>query len=311
MPSVINFGSLNIDYVYGVDHFVSAGETLASASREVFAGGKGLNQSVAFAKAGCKVFHAGAVGKSDGRLLLDILQRSGVDISNIQQREDVPSGHTIIQVDKNGQNCILLFGGANQSQQEEHIRQVLGKFGKGDLLVLQNEVSNLGFMMEEAAARSIAIAFNVSPFKPELLSLPLHLCTYVLVNEVEAAGIAGCSPDSEPAKLLEALEKTLPEVNIVLTLGSRGSVYKAIGAAPVFQDIYKVQAVDTTASGDTYTGFLLGSLLQGKTVKESLSLAACAAAIAVTRKGAAPSIPALQEVVASDLYKNGLGGLQA
>ena len=109
MPSVLNFGSLNIDYVYGVEHFVSAGETLASTSREVFAGGKGLNQSVAFAKAGCSVFHAGAVGKFDGEILLDVLKGAGVDISNIQLREDATSGHTVIQVDKNGQNCILLY----------------------------------------------------------------------------------------------------------------------------------------------------------------------------------------------------------
>lgn len=304
MPSVINFGSLNIDYVYGVDHFVSAGETLASTSREVFAGGKGLNQSVAFAKAGCSVFHAGAVGKFDGELLLNVLNKAGVDISNIQLREDVACGHTVIQVDKNGQNCILLYGGANQSLQKNHIKQVLSKFTAGDLLMLQNEVNNLDYMMEEASARGIQIAFNVSPFRTDLLKLPLHLCSYLLVNEVEAAGIAQCSPDEKPEELLAALEKHLPDVNIVLTLGSRGSIFKPVGGDPIYQGIFKVQAVDTTASGDTYTGFLLGSLLQGKNAKEALKIAACAAAIAVTRKGASPSIPTLQEVLDSDLIKN-------
>ena len=304
MPSVINFGSLNIDYVYGVDHFVSAGETLASTSREVFAGGKGLNQSVAFSKAGCSVYHAGAVGKFDGELLLNVLRNANVDISNIQKREDVPSGHTVIQVDKNGQNCILLYGGANQSLQKDHIKQVLSKFTAGDLLMLQNEVNNLDFMMEEASARGIQIAFNVSPFHTDLLKLPLHLCSYLLVNEIEAAGIALCSPDEKPEKLLSSLEQNLPDVNIVLTLGSRGSIFKPVGSDPLYQDIFKVQAIDTTASGDTYTGFLLGSLLQGKNAKDALKIAACAAAIAVTRKGAAPSIPSLQEVLTSDLIKN-------
>ncbi|WP_303960831.1 ribokinase [Succinatimonas hippei] len=303
MPSVLNFGSLNIDYVYGVEHFVSAGETLASTSREVFAGGKGLNQSIAFAKAGCSVFHAGAVGKFDGEILLDVLKGAGVDISNIQLREDVTSGHTVIQVDKNGQNCILLYGGANQSLQKDHIKQVLSKFTVGDLLMLQNEVNNLDYMMEEASVRGIQIAFNVSPFYPDLLNLPLHLCSYLLVNEVEAAGIAQCSPNEKPEKLLAELEKHLPDVNIVLTLGSRGSIYKAKGCEPIYQGIFKVHPVDTTASGDTYTGFLLGSLLQGKNAKEALKIAACAAAIAVTRKGAAPSIPSLQEVLTNDLIK--------
>ena len=98
-------------------------------------------------------------------------------------------------------------------------------------------------------------------------------------------------------------EKHLPDVNIVLTLGSRGSIYKAKGCEPIYQGIFKVHPVDTTASGDTYTGFLLGSLLQGKNAKEALKIAACAAAIAVTRKGAAPSIPSLQEVLTNDLIK--------
>ena len=304
MPSVLNFGSLNIDYVYGVEHFVSAAETLASTSREVFAGGKALNQSVAFAKAGCSVYHAGAIGKFDGEILLNVLKKAGVDISNIQLREDVTSGHTVIQVDKNGQNCILLYGGANQSLQKDHIKQVLSKFTVGDLLMLQNEVTNLDYMMEEASARGIQIAFNVSPFCPALLNLPLHLCSYLLVNEVEAAGIAQCSPNEKPEKLLAALEKHLPDVNIVLTLGARGSIFKPVGSDPLYQGIFKVQAIDTTASGDTYTGFLLGSLLQGKNAKEALKIAACAAAVAVTRKGAAPSIPSLQEVLTSDLIKN-------
>lgn len=303
MSAVLNFGSLNIDYVYGVDHFVSAGETLASTSREVFAGGKGLNQSIAFANAGCRVYHAGAVGTNDGQLLLQTLRESDVDISNIKTLDDTASGHTIIQIDKNGQNCILLYGGANQSQERDHIKQVLEKFGPGDLLVLQNEVNELAFMMETAAERKMQIAFNVSPFRPELLNLPLHLCTYLLVNEVEAAGIAKCSPDASPDTLLQALVQSFPDVNIVLTLGSRGSIYKAASCTPLYQGIFKVKAVDTTASGDTYTGFLLGSLLQGKTAAEAMHIAACAAAIAVTRKGAGPSIPTLQEVLESDLFK--------
>ena len=125
-----------------------------------------------------------------------------------------------------------------------------------------------------------------------------------MVNEIEAAGIALCSPDEKPEKLLSSLEQNLPDVNIVLTLGSRGSIFKPVGSDPLYQDIFKVQAIDTTASGDTYTGFLLGSLLQGKNAKDALKIAACAAAIAVTRKGAAPSIPSLQEVLTSDLIKN-------
>ena len=253
MPSVINFGSLNIDYVYGVDHFVSAGETLASTTREVFAGGKGLNQSVAFAKAGCSVFHAGAVGKFDGELLLNVLNKAGVDISNIQLREDVASGHTIIQVDKNGQNCILLYGGANQSLQKDHIKQVLSKFTAGDLLMLQNEVNNLDYLMKEASERGIQIAFNVSPFHTDLLKLPLHLCSYLLVNEVEAAGIAQCSPDEKPEELLAALEKHLPDVNIVLTLGARAVVMINSSSRSLVTTFSKKLLYNSLSIGYTYS----------------------------------------------------------
>lgn len=115
--NILNFGSLNIDYVYAVDHFVTVGETTGSFSMDRNVGGKGLNQSVAFAKAGATIYHAGCVG-TDGSFLTDYLKKVGVH-TNYVKVVDVPTGNAIIQVDKTGQNCILLYGGANQAVTED------------------------------------------------------------------------------------------------------------------------------------------------------------------------------------------------
>jgi len=138
---VLNFGSINIDYVYSVDEFVKSGETKAARSLSVFAGGKGLNQSLAMAKAGLRVIHAGKVGK-EGEFLIDTLKNGGVD-TKLVEISDVPTGHAIIQVDDRGRNCILLFGGANQDIGEAYIDRSLLDFGSGDMLILQNEISSI------------------------------------------------------------------------------------------------------------------------------------------------------------------------
>ena len=103
---VLNFGSLNLDYVYQVDHMVQAGETLSSIDRKVFCGGKGLNQSIALARAGAQVYHAGLIGP-EGEILVDILKEANVNVELVGQIEEA-TGHAMIQVDPSGQNCISL-----------------------------------------------------------------------------------------------------------------------------------------------------------------------------------------------------------
>ena len=159
---VLCFGSLNIDYTYKVDHFVGKGETLSSESLQVFSGGKGLNQSIALAKAGARVYHAGAVGE-DGRFLLEELEKAGVDVSCVAVRADVRTGNAIIQNDREGDNCILLYGGANQAVKKEQVDEVLTHFDVGDFLVLQNEISELPYIMEQAHEKGMKIILNPSP----------------------------------------------------------------------------------------------------------------------------------------------------
>ncbi len=295
MPKILNFGSLNIDYVYGVDHFVMPGETEASKSRSIFAGGKGLNQSVAAARAGGEVYHAGAVGRDDSKVLLDMLHSSGIHDDFLQRRSE-SSGHTIIQVDKNGQNCILLYGGANQTITEQEIDAALAHFAPGDYLILQNEINNIEYVIRRGYECGLKVCFNVSPFTADLLKLPLELCSLLIVNEIEGGAMVSMSPDSDPYALIDALSTAYPQSSFVLTLGSRGSILKLKGQDPISCRIYKVKAVDTTAAGDTFLGYLVSSLARGLEGAQALKTAAAASAIAVTRAGACPSIPVLTEV---------------
>ena len=288
---VLNFGSLNIDYVYAVDHFVRAGETISSNGLQLFCGGKGLNQSVAFARSGAETYHAGAVGK-DGGMLTDMLKSAGANTDFVRVREDCASGHAIIQVSKSGENCILLHGGANQSIDEAFVDEVLAQFGAGDLLMLQNEINNLDYIIRGAKARGMFTVLNPSPFDEKILALDLSFLDAIIVNETEGNGLSG---KAEPEEIVAELLSRYPMMKIVLTLGKHGAMY-ADATARAFCDIMPMPVKDTTAAGDTFTGYFFSTLLQGATPERALKTATAASALAVSRMGAAPSIPSLDEV---------------
>ena len=291
---ILNYGSLNIDYTYSVDHFVRGGETMSSEEMHVFSGGKGLNQSIALSKSGAEVWHAGAIGTGDGDFLIRQLKEAGVNTEYISVL-DGKTGHAIIQKAKDGGNCILLFGGANQKITREMVDGVMDHFEKGDYLVLQNEISEIGYIMERAREKGMVLVFNPSPMDDKISTYPLEYVDYLLLNEIEAGDICGEQGSGE--ELLQKLSDKFPASKIVLTLGGDGSLYRD-GQRILTQGIYKVPVADTTAAGDTFTGFLIGGLVQGLDAGEALDLAAKAAAIAVSRPGAAPSIPSREEVEA-------------
>ena len=303
---ILSFGSLNIDYVYSVDHFVQKGETLASGALEIFSGGKGLNQSVALGRAGAEVFHAGAVGP-DGQFLLDLLQEAGVDTHLVKQLESVRTGNAIIQRDPEGNNCILLYGGANQAITREQVKESLEGFGAGDYIVLQNEINQMPFLMEQAHAKEMHIVLNPSPMNGRIFEMPLGCVDYLILNEVEAAQIleadtpalgdekAALGDEKAGEAMAELLKKKFPRGRIVLTLGENGSVYCG-EETRIRQPAYAVRAVDTTAAGDTFTGYFIAGISRGMSAEEALDTASRAAAIAVTKPGAAPSIPAWEQV---------------
>lgn len=290
---ILNFGSLNIDYVYKVDHFVGKGETLSSEALHVYSGGKGLNQSVALGRAGAEVYHAGKIGR-DGIFLLEVLQESGVYTDFVRIAKTERSGNAIIQNDAQGDNCILLYGGANRAITREEIEDTLSFFAAGDYCVLQNEINELDYIVEKAHERGMVIVLNPSPMDQKIVELPLQHINWFILNEVEAAQLTGRQERDGEALLAELVHK-FPEAHIVLTLGEQGSLYGYNGAH-CRQASYQAEVVDTTAAGDTYTGYLLASLLAGDTVRKAMDLAARAAAITVSRQGAAPAIPRREEL---------------
>jgi len=287
---ILNFGSLNLDYVYKVNHMVQPGETLAAVERNVFCGGKGLNQSIALAKAGAKVCHAGLIGE-EGELLRQAMLDAGVDCK-FTRTADVSTGHAIIQVDQSGQNCILLYGGANRSLTSEFIDEVLADFDNGDILLLQNEVNRLDEIVEKAYARGMKIVLNPSPFDDELKSVDFHKISLLLLNEVEGWQLTG---ETAPKDILSMLKRQFPQTEVVLTLGADGAWYQK-GETLIYQAAYPVDVVDTTAAGDTFTGYYLAGRAEGLDNKACLGLAAKASSVAVTRPGAAPSVPLRHEL---------------
>ncbi len=287
---VLNYGSLNYDYVYQVDHILVGGETLDSLSMEMHLGGKGLNQSIALAKAGIPVYHAGTIGE-DGQAFLDCCNKYGVNTEFIRQ---IPgkSGHTIIQVDKQAQNCIMLFGGSNHKQTKEQINEVISHFEKGDILLLQNEVNYLDYIIETAFAKGMVIVLNPSPYNSALEKCDLSKISCFLLNEIEGEQMTG---EKEGNAILDCLLKKYPDAKVVLTLGVSGSYYQE-GKKRIHQPIYKVKAVDTTAAGDTFTGYFISGAVRGEAIEQVLERCAKASAITVSREGAADSIPTLGEV---------------
>lgn len=290
---IINFGSLNIDKVYAVDHIAAPGETVSAAGLTLNAGGKGLNQSLAAARAGAQVLHAGAIGP-DGAFLEQLLKDSGVDTSPLLHVGG-ESGHAVIQVDAAGQNSIVVYGGANHALTEDYVRQVLDRAQPGDIVLLQNEINVVEPVLRTALLKGLTVCFNPSPIPTE--SLPYNLVDIFLVNETEAAALADLPAGSEAETILDNLGWAYPRSTIVLTLGEKGALCRSDGGNNV-QKAFPVAAVDTTAAGDTFTGYFLAGLCQGKDLTLCLKEAAAAAALAVSRPGAAPSIPSRDEVEA-------------
>lgn len=287
---ILNFGSMNLDYVYRVDSFLQPGETKSSLSLLVNCGGKGLNQSIASSKAGNEVFHAGIVGNG-GELLEEKLKEYGVNTSLLKQ-ENQPCGHAIIQVDDHGQNCILLYGGTNRLLTETYIDGVLDAFGKEGLVLVQNETNLVDYVIAQAHQRGLKTALNAAPMNQDVLSYPLELLDWLIVNEVEGRQIAGCESDDE---ILPILRKKYPNCNVLLTLGSRGARCAADGKEYRI-GCFDVPVVDTTAAGDTFSGYFLYGILNEKTIEESLLLATTASSIAIGKAGASDSVPYLAEV---------------
>lgn len=284
MSRVFNLGSLNVDHVYRVPHFVRPGETLAAASYARFPGGKGFNQSVALARAGAAVVHGGRLG-AGAEWLRDRLAAEGSDVSRLLPCAD-EAGHALIQVDDAGQNSIVLHGGANHAVRPADLPAFLDGAGPGDFFLAQNETSAVPEALRLAREKGMSVAFNPAPMGPEVDGYPLEFVDWLFVNETEAAELGG--PDR--------LRARCPRAHLVLTLGAKGAVCRAPDGGEAWATAPRVTAVDTTAAGDTFLGYFLAAVAEGRPLAAALDRGCRAAALSVTRPGAADSIPRAAEL---------------
>ena len=298
MPKLINLGSLCIDHVYRVAHISAAGETLASQSHDVFPGGKGLNQSLAAAQARASVFHFGCIG-NDGEMLRQVLDDVGVNVEGVRVC-DLPTGHAMIQVDDNGQNSIVIAGGANRCLTSTDIDAALRITSEQDWLLLQNEVNDMTTILSEAYKRGLNVALNLAPVDGREKNYPLDGLKLLIVNEIEAASVSG---STDPKISIDLICAQYPSLEVVLTIGRDGVLY---GRGEDRQSLpaFEVETVDETAAGDAFIGYLMATLTSGGSVEESLLKASAAGALAVTRAGAASSIPQNEQVLE---FLNNLG----
>ncbi|MGD9916496.1 MAG: ribokinase [Paenirhodobacter sp.] len=284
--TIFNLGSINADLFYRVPHLPAPGETLAATAHGRGLGGKGANQSVAAAHAGAQVCHIGAVGE-DGAWMRAELEALGVDCRHVL-RHDGASGHAVIAVAEDGENSILLFAGANREITPAQVAAALATARAGDWLLLQNETSAQLEAARIAQEQGLFVVYSAAPFEAEaVIDLLPHLHALIM-NEIEATQL--CSA-------LGCTLADLPMAHAIVTQGARGAVWHDLRAGNEYRvAAVPVTAIDTTAAGDSFTGYLVAGLAEGMQPDEAMRLAAAAAALKVTRAGTAEAIPTRDEV---------------
>ena len=287
---VLCFGSANLDHVYKVDHFTVPGETQGCLEYNIKCGGKGVNQAIAMALAGNDTYFAGIIG-SDGGLLKDALVDKGVHI-DYMKISNKPTGHAIIEVDQSGQNHILLYGGTNKEIDFEYIDEVLSHFSKGDIVVLQNEINNVPYIIERCYEKEMKIFFNAAPYDIAVKNYPIEKVTWLVVNETEGAAL---SNEEDYEKIIQTLKQKYPHTHILFTMGKEGSRVLT-DKEDIKVEALKVNAVDTTGAGDTYIGYFVRGIVEEMPLLETAQMGTKASAIAVTRFDAVDSIPNYEEV---------------
>lgn len=290
MSRVFNFGSINIDHVYRMPRLAQPGETLSSLGYARGPGGKGLNQSVALARAEARVSHIGFIGE-DGAWLRDFLEAEGVDCISVGVAAEA-TGHAVIQILPGGDNTIFLHAGANFCATREYVCKALAGAQAGDWFLCQNETSAVEEALDEAKRLGLKTAFNAAPANSAGCPGFLGAVDLLVVNESEACALGGTS---SPMSAVASLRSAFPRMDIVLTLGARGAVWSGPEADEKVPAV-PADAVDTTAAGDTFIGYLVAALLRECHPAAALALASRAASITVSRKGAAESIPFVREV---------------
>lgn len=281
-----NLGSINADIVYAVPHIPAPGETLSSTGRQTFLGGKGANMSVAAARAAAHVHHIGAVGE-DGRWAVQRLLEYGVDTRNIAEL-DTETAQAIIMVDPDGENAIVLHPGANAEIPQVTLQAAMAEAETGDWLVIQNETNLQRTAAEMGKRLGLQVAYAAAPFDADRVQAVLPHLDFLILNAVEAQQLQDASGQAP---------QDLPVRDVIVTLGGDGADWYGVDGKRHFPAI-KVDPVDTTGAGDTFTGYVLAGLDRGMPMAQAIEQATKAGALMVTRHGTADVIPDLSEVQA-------------
>jgi len=284
--TIFNLGSINIDHVHRVARLPGPGETVADRGYASGLGGKGVNQSLAAAAAGARVHHIGAVGAADG-WIVERLAAAGIDVGDLALVA-AATGHAIICVDAAGENQIVIHGGANRALTLEQIDRALARARPGDWFLAQNETNLIGEGLARARASGLRTAYAAAPFEAAAVAGLIGSVDLLALNEVEARQLA--------AHLGTAAE-ALPVPELLVTLGARGARWRA-GGTVCEVAAFPVTPVDTTGAGDTFLGVFLAARDGGAGPEAALGRAAAAAALQVTRPGAADAIPTAPQVAA-------------
>ena len=284
--TIYNLGSINIDMVYRLPHLPMPGETLAARDYTQGLGGKGANMSVAAARGAARVRHIGAVG-SDGRWTVQRLLEYGVDTTHITEL-DAATGHAIINVDDAAENAIVLWPGANALVDAAQIGRALSEANTGDILLMQNETSGQADAAQMAKDLGMRVIYAAAPFDADAVQAVLPFVDLLFLNEVEAAQLEQATGQAANALDID---------DVIVTLGAKGCRwYQNSTNLETDFDAIKVEPVDTTGAGDTFTGYVVAGLDRGLPMAQAINLATQAAALMVTRHGTADVIPDLKEI---------------
>ena len=298
MKKICVIGSLNMDLVVNVDEMPKKGQTLIGSSFKEVPGGKGANQAVAIARLGGDINMIGKVGSdSFGKTLIEQLKNDNVDTEYVQI-ENCASGVAMITVDKNAENSIVVAPGANFRVLEEDIDKCIDGIKKSDIVVLQLEtpLNTIKYALEKSKELGKYTILNPAP-AVKLGDEIIRNVDLLTPNETELEILSGVKIENEDDIKKAAhvmIEKGVKE--LIVTLGSKGSLY--INEETMnFKKSYKVEAIDTTAAGDSYTGALAVAFSKNETIEEAMDFASKVGALSVMKEGAQTSLPTLEDVL--------------
>lgn len=300
MSKIVVIGSSNTDMVVKTSHLPAGGETVLGGDFFMNAGGKGANQAVAAARQGNKVVFVAKTGDDlFGRQVREALEQDNINTDYVFIDKEHPSGVALITIDKDAENCIVVASGANMYLSKEDIDKAKDEICSANVVLMQLEspIQTVEYAAQMASKAGVRVILNPAPAPAEPLSEELLKNLYLITpNRSEASRLTGINvKDVHSAQQAAQVLYDMGVKNVIITLGKEGSlVYD--GAMFMRIEATKVEAVDTTAAGDTYNGVLASALSEGRSVIDSANEASVASAISVTRMGAQPAAPTREEI---------------